>query len=292
MNKGLLIACAGVAVGAGVAVLAGRRREAAALARLLDGLGQGGLRPQRVEPGSVDDASIDGLPEPVKRYFRHVLTQGQPLIGSATFRQSGWLRTGTRAARWLPFTAEHFVVPPAKGFVWNAKVEMPLATHIRVLDSHVAGVGAGRVSLLSAFPIASEANVPELNAGALHRYLAEAVWYPTALLPQAGVAWTPIDGDSAIATLTAGGTTVSLVFRFNAIGEVTGIYSPGRFGRFDGVYRQAPWEGHFRDYQPMRGMRVPMYGEVGWYDEGEPREGELRLVWKGQILDSRYEFGQ
>ena len=80
----------------------------------------------------------------------------------------------------------------------------------------------GRVSLFSAFTLSSSANIPELNSGALHRYLAEAVWYPTALLPQAGVQWSPIDEHSALATLTDNGETVSLEFRFNDAGEVTG----------------------------------------------------------------------
>ncbi len=113
------------------------------------------------------------------------------------------------------------------------------------------------MSLLSAFTVASEAGASELNSGALHRYLAEAVWFPTALLPQSGVVWTPIDNLTAMATLTGSGTTVSLEYRFNDVGEVTGIYSSGRFGRFDGGYKQVPWEGRFRDYQVLAGMRVP-----------------------------------
>jgi hypothetical protein len=163
---------------------------------------------------------------------------------------------------------------------------MPLATHVRVVDSYIAGVGGGRVSILSAFIVAAEAGNPELNSGALHRYLAEAVWYPTALLPQSGVTWTPLNAHSAVATVTDRGTTVSLEFRFNDIGEVVGIYSPGRFGRFDQAYSQVPWEGHFRDYQSRGGMRIPSYGEVGWY-EGET----LELVWKGNLIDVQYRPG-
>lgn len=159
-----------------------------------------------------------------------------------------------------------------------------------VWSIYVAGTGEGRVSLLSAFPVASDVGRPELNAGELHRYLAEAVSYPTALLPQASVAWTAIDSRSATATLTVAGTTVSLVFRFNEVGEVVGIYSSGRFGRFDRGYRQVPWEGHFGNYRETEGMRVPLYGEVGWYGIGEPR-GELRLVWKGEIVELGYKFG-
>ena len=144
----------------------------------------------------------------------------------------------------------------------------------------------GRVSLSSAFAVAEESGAPELNSGALHRYLAEAVWYPTALLPQSGVVWTPITDRSALATLTDRGTTVSLEFRFDESGEVTGIYSPGRFGRFDGGYKRVPWEGHFRRYEVRARMRVPTHAEVGWYETGA-----WQAVWKGDPVDVRYELG-
>ena len=78
---------------------------------------------------------------------------------------------------------------------------------------------------------------------------------------------------------------MSLEFRFNDIGEIVGIYSPDRFGIFDGDYKQVPWEGHFHDYQVRSGMRVPLYGEVGWYIDGG-----LQIVWKGDLIDVRYEF--
>ena len=98
--------------------------------------------------------------------------------------------------------------------------------------------------------------------------------------------WNPIDDRSATAILTDSDITVSLEFRFNEADEVVAIYSSGRFGRFDGEYKQVPWEGHFRDYQIRQGMRIPMYGEVGWYEDET-----LNLVWKGNLLDIQYQLG-
>ncbi len=200
--------------------------------------------------------------------------------------ETGILRTDPKTSHWSAFTARHTVVPVAPGFVWSARVAMPLATHVGVLDSYLAGTGGGRVNLLSALAVAAESGQPELNAGALHRYLAEAVWYPTALLPQFGVLWSPIDDHAALATISDHGITVSLEFRFNAADEVSGIFSKGRYGRFAGRYRQVPWEGHFADYFSQDGLRVPRRGVVGWYDE----QGALQLVWQGELREARYEL--
>jgi hypothetical protein len=283
MGKWVLIASGVVVLSAVIAVFIGQSRENAKADALVQSLVQSLSRPAT---GTVDFDSFSRLPRPVARYFRHVLTENQKLIKTVRMYQSGVLRTSTTTDTWSSFTARQVVVPPVTGFVWDAKVEMPLATHVRVLDSYISGVGAGRVSILSAFAAAFESGGPELNSGALHRYLAEAVWYPTALLPQSGVTWSPINDHSAMAEVTDRGTTVSLEFRFNDVSEVVAIYSPGRFGRFDGAYKQVPWEGHFRDYQVRGGVRVPSYGEVGWY-EGET----LQLVWRGNLFDAQYQLG-
>lgn len=260
-----------------------RAREEARTRVMTDTLSRSWSRPLM---STVDCASFATLPPPVARYFRHVLTDGQALIATAELRQSGELRVDTETNRWSHFTARHLIVPAATGFVWNAKVETPLGTHVKVVDSYANGTGSGRVSLMSTVRLAAEAGAPELDSGALHRYLAEAVWCPTALLPECGVAWTPIDDSSARATLTDGATSVSLDFRFNDAGEVAAVYSPGRFARSGGGYTSMPWEGHFRDYREQAGMRIPFQGEVGWY-----REGTLELVWKGELDEIRYEFG-
>ncbi|MDZ5455673.1 DUF6544 family protein [Azohydromonas lata] len=112
--------------------------------------------------------------------------------------------------------------------------------------------------------------------------MAEAPWYPWALLPSERLTWTGIDNSRAMATLVDGGTTVSLEFRFAADGQITGIYSSGRWGRFPNGFRQVPWEGHFGQYERHAGVLVPTRGEVGWY-----RGTSLELVWTGQVRSLR-----
>ena len=230
---------------------------------------------------------FEQLPAPVARYFRWTFRDGQPLIRVARFSQAGELRINEKSDQWSPFEADQVVATQWPGFIWDARIRVAPLMHVRVRDAYIAGQGLGQVTLLSAVTLAEEEDQAELNSGALHRYLAEAVWYPTALLPSAGVRWSPIDDNKALATLTDSGITVSLEFRFNDAGEVAGIYTPGRWGRFDGEYALTPWEGYFRHYEEREGMQVPTEGEVGWHLPG----GWLS-VWKGRIVDIEYDFAR
>jgi hypothetical protein len=166
-----------------------------------------------------------------------------------------------------------------------ARVEVAPLLHMQVKDSLISGQGSGQVSLLSAVPVASDGGTLEMNSGSLHRFLAEAVWYPSALLPSSQLTWTPIDDSRAVATLTSGAVTVSLEFRFSPDNEVSGIYTPGRWGSFDGTYKQVAWEGKFRNYSRRNGVLVPTDGEVGWYTDGQ-----WQSVWRGTVAAASMEF--
>lgn len=278
----LIVACA-IAMMFLFAIKTGQARETRKAELLRKQLNQGVGQSVRE---SVNFSSLSFLPPPVDRYLKHVLTDGQAMIKTVEMQQSGKLRTSTNNKKWYRFTSSQVISPFTTGFVWDAKVEMPLATHIRVHDSYHSGIGSGRVAFLSAFAVGSDNNIPELNSAALHRYLAEGVWYPTALLPQSGVTWSAIDDNSALATLTHNNITVSLKFRFNSEGEVTGISTPERFYRnSNGTYQAMPWKIQIANYKVQHGMRIPFHAEVGWHIDGA-----LELVWIGEVINAQYQF--
>jgi hypothetical protein len=57
-----------------------------------------------------DSRELEGLPAPVQRYFRAVLTHGQPIIGAATIEMAGTINMSATAEQWKPFTSHQRVV--------------------------------------------------------------------------------------------------------------------------------------------------------------------------------------
>jgi hypothetical protein len=128
-------------------------------------------------------AELEGLAAPVARYFRAVLRDGQPLVRNVRLTQTGEFLVRPTPDGWRPFTAtQHCTAQPA-GFVWDARIRMAPGLSIRVRDAFVNGAGSMRASVLGLFTMLNVKGTPDIAAGALHRYLAEAVWFPTALLP-------------------------------------------------------------------------------------------------------------
>lgn len=272
-----------VALGAGVAVLTaltvGELRQRRRRERRTRDL----YRTATTHDRTVSAADLAGLPEPVRRYFEHVLPDDQPVIDSVRLEQTGRLRVGGHDSAWNPFTATQHVTTEPPGFFWDARINMWPLIPVRVADFYRDGDGHAAVSLLGLLPLARDAATPELNHGELLRYLAEAVWYPTALLPSGGVEWAPIDERTATATLTHGETTATLTVHFTADNEVSKVHAEARPRRVADGYESTPWTGHWRDYQLRNGIRVPTAGEVVWHLP----DGDLS-AWRGRLTEISY----
>lgn len=268
-----------VLIGAAVPIVANWRwRSASADAR--SRLRSGGSSAR----GVFSHAELTGLPAPVLRYFRRVLYDGQRVIRAADLAQTGTFFVPMGGGRWCPFSAtQRFVVQPA-GFVWDARIHMMPLIPVHVRDGYRDGSGSMLASMGGAYALTNQAATPELDAGALQRYLAEAVWFPTALLPPAGVRWDAVDEHSAKATLTDAHTTVSLTFRFDQTGDVE-LISGDRFREDHGRFVATPWTVRCIEYDTHNGVRIPVECEVAW----QLPEGPLPY-WRGRLGDVQYEF--
>ncbi|MFB6172472.1 MAG: DUF6544 family protein [Haloarculaceae archaeon] len=250
------LALGGVAAAAGV----GRARFDRAIARRVDDLLAASRSPAG---GPFSAAALSDLPDPVRRYLRTAIEDGRPAVGTVRLEQRGEFRLGGDAsAPWKPLTAtQHFTTDPP-GFVWDARIEVAPRVPVRVVDAYVDGQGSLRAKLLSAVTVAEADPGPEMDDGELLRYLAECVWFPTALLPAAGVEWAPIDDRTARATVEHRGGTASLTFHFDDRDLVERVHAGRRYRQETDAF--TPWTGYFEDYVSRGGLRVPTRARVEW----------------------------
>jgi hypothetical protein len=275
----LLLLVAALTAGA---VALGARRWSAETRELRDRLEAARLP---VQPSTVHFRELEGLPAPVQRFFRTALTDGQPMVTEVRLRHDGTFNMGEATPRWRPFTSDQLVVVQRPGFDWNGRIAMLPGLPVRVHDAYVAGEGILHASLLGLISVARLQGTDEIATGELMRFLAEATWYPTALLPSQGVRWEPVDERSARATLIDGSVSVTLLFTFANSGLIETVSAEARGRTVEGRTVPTPWQGRFWNYAQRDGMQVPSDGEVAWL-----LPGDAMPYWRGHMTELSYRF--
>lgn len=240
-------------------------------------------------PTRFDARELEGLPAPVRRYFRAVLKEGQPIIAAAAIDMAGTINMSATAAQWKPFTSHQRVINAASGarpgFLWHAQVDVFPGVPARVEDSYIAGQGRLIAKLFGLFTVAEAQDGGEQARGELMRYFAEMPWYPTALLPSQGVQWQAVDDASATATFVDGPISLTLLFRFDEAGFIAAVRAESRGAGVGRDMVMLPWECALSDYQPRHGMWVPMAGEAAWM-----RPEGRKVYFVGHVKQLSYEF--
>lgn len=237
-----------------------------------------------VRPPRFDPHELAGLPDPVQRYLHAALRPRQAMIEALTLEHTGTFNLSEDGERWQPFTSTQRVVLCRPGFDWDARIGLLPGLAIHVRDAYVAGEGILAARLLG-LPLANLRGTPELARGELMRFLAEAAWYPTALLPSQGVRWNPVDALTADAELSDGSVRLALTFRFDDDGLVESVRAEDRGRTVRGRVVPSPWEGRWSHYVERDGMRVPLEGEVAWL-----LPGGRQSYWRGHVTHLELEY--
>ncbi len=237
-------------------------------------------------PVRYSGRELDGLPAPVQRFFRAALSDGQAIVTAVSMRHGGSFNMSATGERWKPFVSQQRVVTRTPGFVWDAEIALLPGLPVHVHDAYVAGEGILHPAILGLFALMDLRGTGDIAQGELLRYLAEAAWYPTALLPSQGVRWEAVDEHSARATLVDGPLAATLLLRFNDQGLIDSVRAEARARVVGSQSIATPWEGRFWNYAQRNGMAVPLDGEVAWMlPEGR------KPYWRGSLESVTCEFG-
>lgn len=223
-------------------------------------------------------STLSDLPPPVKSYFEYAIGANDLQPGYVRADQSGYFRFINDQSRfkedegWHPLKAtQHFSINPT-GFYWFARIKVNALLWMRGHDSYDTGKGSMQWRANSLIKLI-DAKGEKLDEGSLYRYLAEAVWFPTALLPNNGVIWKAIDDHSAEATLRNANSHATVRFHFNDQHQICKM-SAKRYRESNGQYIKSNWFGYYRNYQQKNGFHIPVEGDISW----EMPHGEMKYV--------------
>lgn len=194
-------------------------------------------------------------------------TQGQKAF---QLRQSGKMRL-SEGRGWMPFTAKQSVRADKVEFNWRAKFKMAPLIGGTVVDSFENGRGLLHAKLLGLVTVAKDESVA-VDEGEIQRYIAELPWCPTALLHNPDLNF--IEKPDNVIRIWAFNPHIYVDLYFDDEGDIYKVFTNTRKRE----HRNQPWEGRFKNYKWIDGLRIPTKGKVMWHTENGPF-----TYWEGKI---------
>jgi hypothetical protein len=198
-------------------------------------------------------AQLNTLPEPVQKYFKHVLKDGHPYISYVRLRHGGQFKTALDKP-WIDIVGEEYFTTEKPGFIWKGSTNMFTAR-----DMYLEDKGRLVVSLLSVFNIV-DGRGEQFNQGELLRWLSESVWFPTSLLPNERLTWSEIDEHTARLSFVYSSLALAFLVTFNSTGEIVKMETK----RYMGEQQLETWIIKLSDYRDNYGIKIPTTCEALW----------------------------
>ena len=233
----------------------------------------------RAAPVVVTEDDLARLPKPVQRWLRWAQVAGTAIPATVHLEQTGRFRQ-SETGGWMPFTAEETYTTDPPGFVWKTSMQMFPLLSIIGRDQYANGHGSIEMRALGIVPVADAAG-PEMDQGALLRYLNETIWFPAAAVSPF-ITWDAIDATSARATMSYGEVTASATFVFDEQGRPVDMLAE-RQELASGQLQT--WSTPFTAYGEFENIRVPVAGTALWRREG----GDFPYI-ELQVTDITYDL--
>jgi len=208
----------------------------------------------------IKDDDINQLPEPVYQWLLNSGVVGRERIKKVSLKQTGQMRLNPDD-EWLTPKANQEINVTDPGFVWT--VNLPMA-FTKGRDFFYQGNGEMLIKIAGLIPIVNVKDNEKINESALHRFLMEICWYPTAAIEDY-IHWEGISDNQARAYMIYQGMEIYADFYFenNDIVRVETI-------RYTGADESSTRELCIADlieHQTFDGYRVPSKINITWVED-------------------------
>lgn len=210
----------------------------------------------------IMEKDILHLPEVIQKYIRRSGVIGKEKIAKVYLTQKGEMRTKPDA-NWMKVEAWQYFKPIKPSFLWVADVKAAPLLHLSGRDKYENGKGHMLIKALSLFPVA-DSKGPTIDQGTMQRYMAEIIWFPTAML-EPYIKWEAVGNNQAKATMNYGGVEASGIFTFAENGDVVSFETKRYYDRKEGATLET-WFISIREngYKEFSGIRIPAKSSVTW----------------------------
>jgi len=213
--------------------------------------------------GVFDATCLEGLDEPVRRYFEHALAPGAPLIPGMRLEMTGRIDAGVSMrfrGRWEG---------DGRRFRWSVTAGPFGVPALRVVDRFEDRHGSMDIRLRPGLRLL-HAEDEDTTRSAAGRAAAEAMWAPAGLLPQLGVTWNAESDEVIVAAWDVPPERPQLRLGIDAEGAVRTASLLRWDGGRHGVRGYIPCGGHVLENRRFGDVTIPSRVSIGWW-YGTPR---------------------
>ena len=202
---------------------------------------------------------LAGLDEPVRRYFRHAISDGAALPSGVRVAMSGRIKVGL----WLPFTAEQTV--DGRSFTWRARVGRAPLTPLRVTDRYADAAGRTEGRLLGRVTLFHVEDVNTTRSAATRAAVESVVFAPPTLLPGRGVAWRAETDDVIVARFDLPPERPEVRVRIDEHGAIRTVTARRWGNAGEKSFQYIPFGGDVHAERRFGDLVLPYTLSVGWW---------------------------
>ena len=189
---------------------------------------------------------IKDLPEPVQKYLKYAIKEGQPYINYVKLKHTGKYRSSPNS-KWENANGENYISLEEPHYLWKAKIGI-----ITPIETFIDDQGKLEVYLFSLLKVI-ELSGKDADKGALLGWLGESVFFPTAFISNQYIKWEPIDTNSAKLLINYKGINAYFIVSFNEKGEPV-VWETEKVGMDNKISK---WRVRCLDFKEINGMIIP-----------------------------------